>query len=328
MSENSIDSICEFLLHAGTDFRIYDVGRGIQPIPSQTFLQLENGEFPTPSPRQQQGWYALVFWQAAHAVNLNASRQYIWFLRLPVDEQSKIVNAARTHFLRTIVDALQQDPSMEKGLPDNPYIFTPAETLRAQLTAKVKADLNQLSQQDSIKTFAYINAPGTVDWRNISMQEVHYAVYQLTDNSKVFKNLEQNWSQLAPAFLNVLLCALENIPLPDETEQFFIQQIKQSQNAEMQTRLLLALHNPNTSINVSALLALLLSDPRSSTLSLLSVIAGRYGTSLSPALLSLFFQRCHELDESENADGEIIKGFYEDLVRLPAIRPHVLQLIR
>jgi len=304
------------------------VGRGIQTVPSQTFLQLENGEFPAPNPRQGHAWYALVFWQAAHAVNLDASRQYIWFLKMPVDEQSKIVNAARTHFLRTVVEALQYDPSMENGLKDNPYIFTPSEALRAQLSAWVKAELKQIPQEDTETVAAYIKAPGTVDWRNISLQSVHNAAMPLSQDAQLLSRLQQNWSLLAPPFLHALLSAFEGIPLLESTEQFLIQQVSEAQDDTLKTRLLLALSSKENSLPVSALLALLLTDPRSSTLSLLSVIAGRYGVFLTPALLSLFFQRSKELDEAEKAEGEIVRGFYEDLVRLPSIREYVLKLAR
>ena len=42
MSANSINSISEFLLHAGTEYHVFDLGRRLEPTDSQTFLEIEN----------------------------------------------------------------------------------------------------------------------------------------------------------------------------------------------------------------------------------------------------------------------------------------------
>ena len=53
MSANSINSISEFLLHAGTEYQVFDLGRRLEPTDSQTFLEIENGSAYAPYPRQQ-----------------------------------------------------------------------------------------------------------------------------------------------------------------------------------------------------------------------------------------------------------------------------------
>ena len=42
MSANGINSISEFLLHAGTEYKVFDLGRRLEPTDSQTFLEIEN----------------------------------------------------------------------------------------------------------------------------------------------------------------------------------------------------------------------------------------------------------------------------------------------
>ena len=56
---SSIDTISEFLLHAGTDYRVFDMARGIRPLDSQSFLEIENGTVPAPYPRQQHIWFGV-----------------------------------------------------------------------------------------------------------------------------------------------------------------------------------------------------------------------------------------------------------------------------
>tara|TARA_Y100000814_G_scaffold293367_1_gene274622 strand:- start:1382 stop:1690 length:309 start_codon:yes stop_codon:yes gene_type:complete len=101
MDAKQINSISEFLLQAGTEYLVFDLGRRIEPLESQTFLNIENGLHIPPFPRQKHAWFGIVFW------NKRASNQhYIWFIKLPIDEQGLVVTATRNHFLQIIVDAL------------------------------------------------------------------------------------------------------------------------------------------------------------------------------------------------------------------------------
>ena len=61
-----IASISEFLLQAGTEYRVFDFGRGIRPLAEQQFLDIENGELPAPFPRQQHMWLGIVYWNKQH----------------------------------------------------------------------------------------------------------------------------------------------------------------------------------------------------------------------------------------------------------------------
>ena len=70
MSANSINSISEFLLHAGTEYKVFDMGRRLTQLDAQSFLDIENGSAYAPYPRQQHAWFGIVFW------NKQASTQH------------------------------------------------------------------------------------------------------------------------------------------------------------------------------------------------------------------------------------------------------------
>lgn len=325
MSQETIDSLCEFLLHAKTDFRIFDVGRVIQPISTQAFLELENGQQPAPFPRQNSVWFAIAFWQANNALSMSANQPYIWFLRFDIDEQGKIVAATRNHFLQLIVESLQRDPSLREGLPNNPYVFTPNENLRAQLSAKIKQLLG-INTSAAVKQISqYINAPGAYDWRTLSKQDVFDAANALINEPQLLQRLISNWSQLANEFIESLLIACENIDLPTEFESFILTLFNSPPYTEHSLRALQALTSSSANPMVLAKLFEILNSAEAADINVLSVIAGRFGHQLSPALLRLFFQRCEALEKANEENQAVVTGFYQDLVRIPAIRSHMIR---
>ena len=48
MNANSINSISEFLLHAGTEYIVFDMGRRLTALDNQAFLDIENGSTVAP----------------------------------------------------------------------------------------------------------------------------------------------------------------------------------------------------------------------------------------------------------------------------------------
>ncbi len=121
---SQINTISEFLLQAGTDYRAFDMARGIRPLEPQLFLDIESAIVPAPYPRQQHAWFGILFFnkQMSH-------EHYIWFVKLPLDEQGLVIGAARQEFLKIVVEALGQTLDQQKKtnnqLPENPLTFVP-----------------------------------------------------------------------------------------------------------------------------------------------------------------------------------------------------------
>ena len=152
-----ISSISEFLLEAGTEYRVIDMGRTFHLLPEQTFLEIENGKIATQYPRQQYFWCGILFW------NKKLSEQhYIWFLKFPLDENGKVVNAHRDQFLGIIVEALGAqfvESEKQHQLPDNPYQFTPSQQQIADFNATAKFLLNVEKTEQHRAAEQYLTSP-------------------------------------------------------------------------------------------------------------------------------------------------------------------------
>jgi hypothetical protein len=55
-----ISTITEFLQTGGARLRFFDMGRRVDQLPRDRFLQFEKTEIPYPYPLQQQAWFALL----------------------------------------------------------------------------------------------------------------------------------------------------------------------------------------------------------------------------------------------------------------------------
>ena len=171
ITAQTIDTISEFMLHAGTEYRVYDMGRGIESMHSQKFIALENNQLPAPCPRAGHAWFGIVFWNKKIS-----HEQYIWFVKLPIDERSLIIQAARNQFLEAVVTALGSnlEKNAEQGgqLSDNPFVFTPSQQQLADINAIIRRDLNLSTREGLDKAIAYIKNPALDTWQDLALQDI------------------------------------------------------------------------------------------------------------------------------------------------------------
>ncbi|WP_414830059.1 DUF3549 family protein [Alteromonas sp. H39] len=322
MSAASIESISEFLLHAGTNFRVLDLGRGLDELDTQTFLEIEGAQMPAPKPRQQHAWFAIVFWNTQAA-----TQHYIWFLKLPLDERGLVVSASRNHFLQIIIDALgsslADDTENAQTLPDNPYSFVPPQRLMAQTNAKIKQMLSLPASSGFDLAKNYIQAPGVQDWQQIPVQGIADLAYQL--DGELGDTVADRFSALAPAFRDALMESCEVVPVSESLFRAFES----------------VLYTPD-GLNLSALrgLALPVRDTRVCSviddvlqydgldIDTLSVLAARHFTQLDAQRIKLFFEQAARVDEVTRMQGALFQGFFADLVQVPALRSQVLGVLR
>ena len=117
MSEH-IATLGQLLDGAGTQWRAFDIGRHITKLDKKQFLAIEQAQVPYPYPLAGHAWLAIQFWDS------KASKEpYVWFLKFPLDEQSKLVSASRDHFANMVIEALGSEITGEQAdgkLDNNP----------------------------------------------------------------------------------------------------------------------------------------------------------------------------------------------------------------
>jgi len=124
----NINTLTEFLQQAQCQFRVYDLGRKVTKISNSAFQKIAENQLPYPYPIQQHAYLALTFWQ----VNKNQQDHFIWFLKLPVDEQGLLKITAQTSFIKMVIEAMGEDltgdisDKLQERLASNPFVFKPA----------------------------------------------------------------------------------------------------------------------------------------------------------------------------------------------------------
>lgn len=327
MNANSINSISEFLLHAGTEYIVFDMGRRLTLLDNQAFLDIENGSTVAPFPRQQHAWFGIVFW------NKNSSNQhYIWFIKLPLDEQGLVVAATRNHFLQIIVDALGQSISDESEaantLPDNPYSFVPAQSLLAQFNALVRAKLNQPISASAQQVIAYVKAPQVADWQQIPLQGIADVVTRLDtmeNRREVQDSVIRNFSLFAEPFQRAFMEMAEMATVSEPLNRCMLSALD---GKEISLAALRGLSCETKNETVYAHLVTYFEAKKLHRLDILSVIAARHFQQMDEKLLLLFFEAVAEVDNKENYNGEVFRGFFSDLVQVPQLRELVLGILR
>ena len=321
---SQISTISEFLLQAGTEYRVFDMGRTIRKLPAQQFLDIENAIKMPPFPRLRHAWFGIVFW------NKHLSEQhYIWFIKLPVDEQGMLIPASRNHFLQIIVEALgsQLEHAEDKNgqLPENPYTFIPSQQQLADFNSVSRHSLKLAQTTYFEQAMAYFNAPQKVDWQSVPVQGVTDVAASFSD-TKVKQLLISQFDSLQDQVKFPLLVSLEN----QVVDVRFAEVIQDWLMNNKQTPLywqhgLRALAQSPCDGLIKSLLKHCLTTDLAGDLAVLMVIAGRQWRHLQDQeLLTLYMQAVAERDQQE----PVFAAVYTDLVCIPQLRPHVLAMLR
>lgn len=321
---SQIATISEFLLQAGTEYRVFDTGRTIRSISTQQFLEIENALSKPQFPRAQHAWFAIIFW------NKTLSKQhYIWFVKLPIDEQGFIVAAARNHYLQIIIDALgqqlEQAPSKNAQLPDNPYSFIPNQHQLADFTSISRAHL-ALGQSDFYQAAkAYLKQPQSTDWQDVPVQGIADLATQI-NQPEIESLLLQHFSALAEPVKFALLTSFENQPLTKKTAELIKHYLLNNPNNPIIWQQgLRALSQSPTKQLVEDLLNHAVSSDLASDQNLLSVISGRlWHYLITPQMLRSFLNAVANCDTSST----LFVAIYRDLVQVPVLRLNMLEMLR
>lgn len=327
---NNINTLSEFLLHAGTQFRIFDMGRRVQKISNDVFFDFEHAKVPYPYPLQQHAFIAVLFW------NKNESdSHYVWFLKLPLDEQGLLVQAARSQFLELVVTALgksmEQQPSKEQqsALDHNPLIFKPSEQKLAAFTSQSTLAMKLPASQYMAPALAYFsNDADFAHWQELGFQGI-------ADIATRFE-IDNNLALLAAAIKQLpsqpfcaLCCCLENIAIPTQLAEPLLDILTQAlanNDAIIALHALRALsHSKGAGFQLQAFEKTLNSELINKQLDVVVIIAGRYWQMFDSTQAAVDYLEAVVRVTSEQ---DVFNQLFSDLVGIPTTRTHFLNALR
>jgi hypothetical protein len=318
-----IDTLSEFLTQAGTEFRLYDLGRRLQPLSREDFAAIEAGQRPYPWPLQRHAWLAVCYWQRH-----DQPQPYVWFLKLPLDERGLFNNAAVKHFLAALVEQLGQDPSaplsdeQQQRLSETPFTFQPAQDKLAAFHARLRLELGLPPSAFYQGVLDYLAAPEQHDWQQLGLQGLADLAARLHQDTPLSQQLASRLFSLPQPVQLALLNQCEHHSLPAALTEHLLDGISTEleRQAPDQERIALLLRAtagcppfaPRHQ-KIATLLALTPSQP------LMLSLAARLWQELTDESLLLNY-----LEQLAEHHGELFNGLFAELVSIPALRPLIL----
>lgn len=325
MSEN-IATLGQLLDGAGTQWRVFDIGRHITKLDKKQFLAIEQAHIPYPYPLAGHAMLAIQFWDS------KASKEpYVWFLKFPLDEQSKLLNASRDHFADMVIQALGThitDEQADGKLNNNPYVFTPNANKLAAFNAQVKVLLKQPASQYYEHAQLYFSGKiGFDNWQTVALQGIADFAYRLNSADNL-KHLQAAWSQLPVEVIQPLSAMLEHIEIPPALSELLLsygQTALNNKDTLAATASLRAISSAQAKGLSAQLVDCALNSPLKQDSDILLTIAGRCFKQLEePERLHIFMDNCAQ----HQTIPELFPSIFADLVAIPTIRPHLLGLLR
>lgn len=316
----TITTLSEFLLQAGTEYRVYDMGRGIRHLPAQAFIDIEHGKQPYPYPRQAHAWIGIIFW------NKNLSNEhYIWFLKLAVDETSTLISAARDHFLHLVVEALEKETentSETLSQVKNPYGFTPSQQTLADFNALIKATLNLEPSRHYRETVQFLSAPSVMNWQLLASQGISDFCSRLSDGNNT-QILVAAYANLAPTVKHALLSSLENYELNEQLAKTLVSHANAySNDVNLMALTLRALAQSQHHLFVQNYVLDTVKSDQAIDINIVSVIVARHWQMLVDESLLITL-----LERAAAVSTDVCAGLYKDLVMIPLMRQRTLDVL-
>ncbi|MEH6824711.1 MAG: DUF3549 family protein [Motiliproteus sp.] len=324
-----LKTLTDFIQSTDASCRLFDLGRRVSPLSSATFHRFEQATIPYPLPFMQQAWIGVLLWNPTQT-----TQQVIWFLKLPLDEQGLLVQAARDDFLnrltRCVGNQLLQNAAEQDPLKDNPFAFTPDPEKMAAFHAQAGLILDQSASAFYQPSRDYLSGlRGYDDWQALGLQGI----------ADICSRLDQDCNDA------VLSRAIEQLPLAP-LDAFAAQLEHHAPSPALSQQLSRRLHRELETDNcapgtIAALLRGLSLSQRDELRqgALWAVLESRYGSEVEvlaaiasrcwqelkdPALCSAFVEAL-----SRNKAGQpCFNRILADLVFIPGMRPHIMSGLR
>ena len=330
-ANNPIPTLSALMESANAQWRVYDLGRRIQPISKADFTAVENGQKPYPYPIQKKARFAMVFWDQDEKGPEAKANPFIWFLQFELDEIGLLNLQQRDHYISMVIKELGSkvlDSSEQQSSLDNhPYSFTPDQNRQAAFNAKVKVALKQPASMHYEHVQAFFAGQIDADkWQELTVQGIADFSARI-DQANNERDLINHLSDLSVQTLCAVGATLEheNISLNLTNKVIELQDQALAENDREQVlNLLRCLTGSPAKQIVLAQLKKLLASAESNEETLFIVIVGRFWPYFTDKeLLHLFFEKA-----ATNTNKQLFGGLFVDLVAVPSVRDHVLSLLR
>lgn len=219
---DAIYNLSQLFAQSQCQFEVYDLGRRVQPIDKQKFLNVENASEAYPYPMQRHAHLAIAYWQAEQT----STSPWIWFLKFPLDERGLISESDLGNFLRYVTGALgvrlgaKLSEEEQKQLADNPYTFKPSDDKMAIFHSLISVKFNQAPSSYYQGARSYFQGQQESSmWQSVGLQGITDMCARLNqDNNRSILRQAFNWLIKDPTLqppLYALLGSLEHCQLTD-----------------------------------------------------------------------------------------------------------------
>jgi hypothetical protein len=329
----ALATLSDFLESSGYRVQIYDMGRRVIPLSRDDFRDFERTRLPYPLPLRRQAWFGLLF----HHRDESTAASTIWFLHFPLDEQAKLVLAARDDFMRQLLAGLGEtaDPAVRKArieaaLQDNPYAFRPKPERMAVLHARVTASLQQPASQYYAHACDYFSGRlGWDQWSFLGYQGIADLAARLEQDDNR-QRIKEAIPELPAAPLEALCHCLENVPVPADIASALLHRTQSTlQQFSPDPQILSACMRGIACSRATELRQRLFDKVLSHSLSrrgdLLVAISGRAWEALADhKLRERFLERLAENDQGKDFFDNVLN----DLLYLPGTRQELLTSLK
>lgn len=326
MSTPALHTLVDFFNATGLRYKAYDLGARIQLLAKDTFVSFESGLAPYPAPYLGKANLGLVLWREG-----DAQAPQIWFLRFALDEQGKLAPAERDSFLRQLLisvgenlDAASEGGKLKGVLDNNPYLWEPAEPLRAAFHAKLTHRLKLAPSAHYPDTLHYLTQGPWDYWQALGLQGLADLVvrWQQTDVHSAFKS---SLAQLPDAVLANLAPLFEHEAIDAALTQCWIERLHSARKANQPgqaTACLRAIASSEARGMVNAVIEQLLASPPLDAETLVT-LATRHNQAISQPELTLPY-----LEQIAHLDSSAFNRIMAELLFNASLRPAWLAAFR
>lgn len=337
-------TLSELIAAADFDLRWFDLGRRVQPIGRKAAHEFESGAAPWPHPYLRQAWCGLLLWpkgKSAADGQGKTGEPVVWFLRLPLDEQGKLLLSVRDRFLKQLQQALyspsSDEPraigtpaapakSLQQALDDSGLMFAPSADKRAVFHAKSARLLNREASDHYPAARAYAKDPASFPWEQLALQGIaDLAVRWEEEKPQLVKTLPRF---ATPALISLCQC-LESEAIDHQIAEALIRRVEQSLASDtpdfnLITAVVRGLsHSVAVGMRQQFLLQLLQSDAGTHG-EVLAAIGSRCSEDLQqPEVASAWLEKL-----SESQPQQTFNLLLTDLLFLPQLRNILLGVLR